>query len=229
MVLHNKLDIVNENKCCEHFKIMTKFLNKIIAKNAPIIPISAQLNYNIDKVLEYLTSINDNKKDVKSPAIMNIIRSFDINKPGILVNEIKGGIIGGSIRRGVFSVNDIIEIKPGLLFQSQNQIYTIPLITRITSLYSDNNKLDYAIPGGLIAIGTNLDPNLTKSNSLTGNIVGHIGTLPDMYSELLITFEHIDREDYDKSKFEKNEIVALFANSKINKCVVINSKKKKYI
>ena len=37
------------------------------------------------------------KRDIKSSPRMIVIRSFDINKPGGSIDDIKGGIAGGSI------------------------------------------------------------------------------------------------------------------------------------
>ena len=52
--------------------------------------------------------------DKKSP-VMHVLRSFDINKPGSKIANIKGGVIGGSLTEGQFNIGDEIEIKPGLL------------------------------------------------------------------------------------------------------------------
>jgi len=41
------------------------------------------------------------------------VRSFDVNKPGEEVDNIKGGIVGGSILQGVLKIGDKIEIRPG--------------------------------------------------------------------------------------------------------------------
>lgn len=34
-----------------------------------------------------------------------VIRSFDVNKPGTDVSTLKGGIVGGSISKGIFKVS----------------------------------------------------------------------------------------------------------------------------
>ena len=47
---------------------------------------------------------------------MHVLRSFDVNKPGIKLKDIKGGVIGGSLTQGVFNIGDEIEIKP-IFFQ----------------------------------------------------------------------------------------------------------------
>jgi translation initiation factor 2 gamma subunit (eIF-2gamma) len=39
-----------------------------------------------------------------------IIRSFDVNKPGCEVDDLKGGVAGGSILRGILLVGQEIEV-----------------------------------------------------------------------------------------------------------------------
>lgn len=72
-----------------------------MADGAPIIPISAQLKYNIDAVIDYLCRIPIPTRDFTSPPQMIIIRSFDVNKPGEDAETLKGGVAGGTILRGV--------------------------------------------------------------------------------------------------------------------------------
>ncbi len=48
----------------------------------------------------------------------------------------------------------------------------VPLVTEVKSLFKSNTTLEVAKPGGLIAIGTNLDPALTKADNLIGNLAG---------------------------------------------------------
>ena len=43
-----------------------------------------------------------------------IYRSFDVNKPGSEVEDLRGGVAGGSILRGVLKVGQEIEIRPGM-------------------------------------------------------------------------------------------------------------------
>ena len=42
----------------------------------------------------------------------------------------------------------------------------------------------YAVPGGLIAVGTNLDPFITRADSLVGKVVGHPDQLPEVYRDI---------------------------------------------
>ena len=69
-----------------------------VADGAPVIPVSAQLKYNIDVVCEYIIKrIPIPERNFISPPNMIVIRSFDVNKPGAEVEEIRGGVAGGSI------------------------------------------------------------------------------------------------------------------------------------
>jgi translation initiation factor 2 gamma subunit (eIF-2gamma) len=52
-------------------------------------------------------------RDFTSEPRLIIIRSFDVNKPGSEVEELRGGVAGGSILRGVLKVGQEIEVRPG--------------------------------------------------------------------------------------------------------------------
>lgn len=43
-------------------------------------------------------------RDFTSLPRLIVIRSFDVNKPGCEVDDLKGGVAGGSILRGVLKV-----------------------------------------------------------------------------------------------------------------------------
>lgn len=55
-------------------------------------------------------------------------------------------------------------------------------------MLAENNNLTYAIPGGLIGVGLLVDPSLTKNNKMVGNILGKIGELPELFSEITINY-----------------------------------------
>lgn len=38
----------------------------------------------------------------------------------------------------------------------------------------------YIVPGGLIAVGLDIDPSLTTKDKLVGNVIGLPGKLPDV-------------------------------------------------
>jgi translation initiation factor 2 subunit 3 len=52
---------------------------------------------------------------------MMIIRSFDVNKPGEEIENMRGGVVGGTILEGVLRVGDEIEIRPGIIVKEQTK------------------------------------------------------------------------------------------------------------
>ena len=77
----------------------------------------------------------------------------------------------------VFKVGDEIEIKPGVQTGKKNTYSSIT--TTIDSLGTGAGLVESILPGGLVAIGTKLDPSLTGGDSLIGSVVGKPGTLPE--------------------------------------------------
>ncbi|MBN1683449.1 translation initiation factor IF-2 subunit gamma [Candidatus Bathyarchaeota archaeon] len=185
IVVQNKIDLVNRDEAIRNYTDILKFLKGSIAENAPIIPVSAQHKLNIDLLLqaiqEYLLTP---KRDPNKPARMHIIRSFDVNNPGTLIEDLMGGVLGGSIYQGSFKVGDEIEIRPGLPTREKNKVKMRELTTEITSLYIGDSSVSEALPGGLVGVGTTLDPSLTKSDGLVGSIAGIPGMLPPVREEL---------------------------------------------
>lgn len=123
-----------------------------VAATAPIIPISAQLKYNIDAINEYIVKrIPIPPRDFTREPRLIVIRSFDVNKPGAEIAELKGGVAGGSILRGVLKLGDEIEVRPGVVTKdAEGKMTCIPIFSRIVSLFAEQNTLKFAVPGGLI-------------------------------------------------------------------------------
>ena len=166
-----------------------KFIQDI-ADGAPIVPISAQLKYNIDAVCEYIVKkIPVPVGDFTSAPNMIVIRSFDVNKPGAEVDEIQGGVAGGSILQGVLKVGQEVEIRPGIVSKdAAGAVTATPIKTRIVTLFAEQNLLQYAVPGGLIGVGTTCDPTLTRADRLVGQVLGEVGCLPSVFTELEVNF-----------------------------------------
>nr|KJB34636.1 hypothetical protein B456_006G076400 [Gossypium raimondii] len=105
IILQNKVDLIQENVAINQHEAIQKFIQGTVADGAPVVPISAQLKYNIDVVCEYIVKkIPIPERNFVSPPNMIVIRSFDVNKPGFEVDEIKGGVAGGSILRVCISL-----------------------------------------------------------------------------------------------------------------------------
>lgn len=176
-IIQNKIDLVKKDEAIDQQTKIKDFTKYSIAENSPIVPISAQSGINIDYVLEYLVnSIPVPKRILNVPPKLIIIRSFDINKPGTSIENLAGGVVGGCILEGILKVGDTIEIRPGrMIYDKETQKVTKcqPIRTRITNIkVEEQNNLQFAVPGGLIALGTLIDPSLTKSDKLAGNVIG---------------------------------------------------------
>lgn len=221
IILQNKIDLITESAALNQYEEIKRFIKGTIAEEAPIIPISAQLKYNVEAVCEYITKkIPVPVRDFVSPPQMIVIRSFDVNKPGSEVDELKGGVAGGSILQGVLRMGQEIEIRPGIITKdSDGKAKCMPIFSRIMTLYAERNELQYAVPGGLIGVGTTVDPTLTRADRLVGQVLGQVGALPDVFTELEVNFFLLRRllgvrtqsgEKQGKvSKLSKNEVLML--------------------
>ena len=178
VLVQNKADLISYEEAMANHADIVKFVKGTNAAKAPIIPISAQSKLNIDALIGAIEStIQTPKRDELKNTVMHVLRSFDVNKPGTKIKNIKGGIIGESIVQGILKTGDEVEIKPGLA-NEKNSIYE-PIITEISSLGTGAGLVDEVKPGGLVAIGTKLDPSMTRSDSLIGSVIGKPGTLPE--------------------------------------------------
>jgi len=178
VVVQNKVDLITYKEAMSNYSDISKFIKGTNAAKSPVIPVSAQANLNLDALIYSIeTEIKTPEHDTKTSPVMHVLRSFDINKPGSKIANIKGGVIGGSLTEGQFNIGDEIEIKPGLLNEKKKNYE--PLITEIVSLGTGAGTVDNVKPGGLVAIGTKLDPNLTRGDSFIGSVIGKPDSLPE--------------------------------------------------
>ena len=225
IIVQNKIDLIKEEEAKKNYQQIKTFVKGTKAKNSPIIPISAQYEYNIEAVIRYLCDLPIPKRDFISPPKFIIIRSFDINKPGTEYDKLKGGVVRGTLIRGILRVGDIIEIRPGELIKDNNGKYKVkPLYSRIISLEANQtNDLLYAVPGGLIGVGLKLDPYLTRKNRLVGSILGYPGKLPNVYTSIIVEthlmVRYVGLKEKDKNtsyideiKFKEELLISIGSN-----------------
>ncbi len=216
VVVQNKIDVVTKEKAHENYKEIKSFVKGTIAAEAPIIPISAQHGTNIDILLHEIEErIPTPKRDLDAPPRMYVLRSFEVNKPGTDVDDILGGVVGGSIVQGRFRVGDQIEIKPGIPIQEGGKTKYERLLTTVRSLSVSRGQVDEATSGGLVGIGTDLDPSLTKSDGLVGSVAGKTDTLPPT----------LDKITLDVKLFEKvvgTELAVPVERIRTNEALVLN-------
>jgi translation initiation factor 2 subunit 3 len=189
IILQNKVDLVKPDAALAQQEQIKKFVAGTVADSAPILPISAVLKYNMDILCEYLVrKIPLPVRDFTSQPRLIVIRSFDVNRPGQDVSHLQGGVAGGSILQGVLKVGDEIEVLPGIVNKQDGKMVCTPIYSRIKSLYAEKNDLQFAVPGGLIGVGTKIDPTLTRADRLVGQVLGKRGQLPAVFSEIEISY-----------------------------------------
>ena len=209
IIVQNKIDLIKEKKAKENYNQIKAFVKGTKASKSPVIPISAIHRFNIEAVIYYLCNLPIPKRDFVSPPRLIVVRSFDNNYPGTEPDNLKGGVVGGTLTRGILRLGEVVEIRPGTISKKQNGEYEVqPLFSRIVSLRTENNELIYAVPGGLIGVGLKLDPFLTSKDKLIGRILGHPGKLPDIYSSIVVKTHLMSRYVGTKTEDKNSAHVA---------------------
>jgi translation initiation factor 2 subunit 3 len=233
IVVQNKIDLVSQEEAIKNHGQIKEFLKGTDYENAPIIPISARSNVNVDVLLNAIEEyIPTPKRDLKKDPIMLVARSFDINKPGLKPKDLVGGVLGGTVEQGIFKVGDEVEICPGYMVEERNKKIWKPITTKVTKIFSGGEPVDEIHPGGSMALGTTLDPTIVKSDSLTGSLVGLPGKLPEVHYQITIETHLLERvvgtkDETDVKPLAKGEILMLNVNSAATVGVVVDPSKKK--
>jgi len=220
IICQNKIDLVSKEKALENYKAIKDFTKGTIAEDSPIIPISAQQGINLEKVLEELCKVEITKPTPNEKPLFLIARSFDINKPGTKIENLHGGVLGGALKQGTLKIGDTIEIKPGYSYKKQNTYHYKTVKSKIISMQKGDYPITEALPGGSLAIETELDPSLTKADALSGGIASTENTLPEITETITMKFT-LFKEVFGTGKHEpvqplkNNEMLMLSLNTSI--------------
>ncbi|MEM0129329.1 MAG: translation initiation factor IF-2 subunit gamma [Thermoplasmata archaeon] len=192
IVVQNKIDLLTADQALENYRQIREFLAGSPIAAAPVVPVSANHRVNIDALIAQVEeTIPTPPRDPAKPPLMYVARSFDVNRPGTVPAELKGGVLGGSLLQGRLAIGDEIEIRPGYAQPTGGQVESIR--TTIVSIQAGGQDWEQLRPGGLAAIGTTLDPSLTKGDGLTGRLVGTPGTLPPVSQKIRLRVTLLDR------------------------------------
>ena len=193
VIVQNKIDLVTKERAMESYGEIKEFLEGTIAQNAPVIPVSAHHDVNLDILIEAIEqTIPTPNRQEDERAVMHIARSFDVNRPGTRPAKLTGGVIGGSIVEGAFREGDEIIIGPGRKIEQGNKTRWEPIETTITSMQGGGGKRDVIMAGGLCGLGTLLDPSITTADNLSGQVLAKKGELPTIRTECSISVELMD-------------------------------------
>jgi len=98
--------------------------------------------------------------------------------------------------------------------------------SQITSLQADENLLMYAVPGGLIGVGMKVDPFITRSDALVGQIIGHPGKMPEVLSEIDVAYFLLKRllgvKSNDRATNQDGEKKNKVSSLKLDEILMIN-------
>ena len=185
VVAQNKVDLITKEQALNNYKAIRNFLDSYGYTTTPIIPTAATFDVNIDSLIEAIeTHIPTPHFEIDKPLKMFIARSFDINKPGTLPKDLKGAIVGGSITQGTVKLGDTLELNPGLKDKT---------LFKVTSISTSNGLVSQAYSGGLIALGTDLDPSVAQNDQLRGQIAAKPGTIPAPVKEIKLNVTMFER------------------------------------
>ena len=208
IICFNKLDLISHEVAIERKKELDQLLERLEIKPYIIIPTAFNKKLGIQNLLKammvvFQPNIKESCNELQNESFFRITRSFDINKSSISWSDVNGGVIGGSLIHGELNIGDQVEIRPGILSKGKDgKFINQPIITKILSLETDGLQITKLNPGGLVGIGTEIDPYYCKNDMLSGNIMGKIGTLPNVYNEIKLKYSKLD--DFDGKWDPKN-------------------------
>ena len=194
VVAQNKIDLVDAERARENYEQIREFVEGTVAEGAPVVPVSAQQGANIDVLIDAIErEIPTPERDPDADAEMLVARSFDINKPGTTWESLVGGVLGGSLVQGELDVDDELELRPGREVEEGGQTEWEPVETSVRSLQAVGESVETVTPGGLLGVGTGLDPAVTKGDALAGQVAGPPGTLPPTHEQFTMDVDLLDR------------------------------------
>ncbi|MFC4451005.1 translation initiation factor IF-2 subunit gamma [Halorussus aquaticus] len=194
VVAQNKIDLVDREQAQRNYEEIQEFVEGTVAEDAPVVPISAQQEVNIDLLMQAIEEeIPTPDRDPDADPRMHVARSFDINRPGTTWDGLMGGVLGGSLVEGRLTQGDDIELRPGREVDEGGETRWEPVETDVRSLQAGGETVDEVTPGGLLGVGTGLDPSLTKGDALAGQVAGTPGTLPPTWNQFTMEVDLLER------------------------------------
>ncbi|MGM5483325.1 MAG: translation initiation factor IF-2 subunit gamma [Nanobdellota archaeon] len=207
IVIQNKVDMVPEEDCKNNYNQIKEFLKGTKYEDSPIVPIAARFGLNMDLLLETIQDYFPTpKRDDSKDARFLVARTFDINKPGTRPGNLKGGVFGGVLKQGRLSVGDDIVLTPGKIVIEQNQTSWKPIKTKITNIMTGDAPVNTIVPGGSVAIMTELDPAIVKGDALKGNTLSHTDEVPQVWTKIKLDVHLMKRIISNQGEIKVNNI-----------------------
>lgn len=187
IVVQNKIDLVEKEQALKNYQEI-KALLKGRYESAPVIPVSAQQDVNLSFVYQAIAEIPVPQRNTTGHPRFVIARSFDVNRPGTKPVNLKGTVLGGTLKQGILKVGDKIEIKPGIVVKEANQYFYKTVTTKIIKLFNGSRSVPELTPGGSMSIETSLDMSLGKSDAFAGCVASHPGVMPEITTAVKLKY-----------------------------------------
>lgn len=187
IVVQNKIDLISIEQARKNYQEIRELL-KGKYDDAIVIPVSAQQDVNLDEIYRAISELPLPERNLSGNPLFLIARSFDINKPGAIPEQLHGAVLGGTLKQGTLKVGELLEIKPGRVIKEANQYHYKTVKTKILSLFKGSKKVDVLTPGGSMSIETALDMSLGKSDALAGCVASAPGVLPEITSTIRLKY-----------------------------------------
>ena len=208
LVIQTKVDLASREQAQKNYTQIKEFLKGSVAENAPIVPVSATYKLNVETLADWIErSFPTPSREKDVPLRMYISRSFDVNKPGTPIPKLQGGVIGGSIVKGQLKKGDAFELRPGIVRKQGSA--PLAIVSEVANMQEEQEMLEAAGPGGLIALATRLDPGIAKSDGLAGSVVGRPGELPEVVNVLKVKYKLLPRQDIENPPLKMGEPLAI--------------------
>ena len=213
-IILNKIDLVSESTTIAKIIELDEFKQNYKCKKNPVIPVSAAFDVNVDVLCEMLANLKQPERETEPDKLR--------------IENLKGGVIGGSIAKGTLNIGDIVYIYPGIVFESTDIATYKPIKAKVLTMFSEKTPLNSAICGGLIGIGLDIDPGLTGDDALVGNVIKKVndGWVTKKISLKINFFDNYDQTSFDESNskhiilnINTNNIQATILNKIIDKII----------
>jgi len=120
-------------------------------------------------------------------------------------------------------VEDILEIRPGLITKDKTNII---LKTKVCSIFSEQESVKTVEKGGLYALGTTLDPSITKADKLVGCVAGFPDQLPPVIKNVDVQVNYVKLYKNQTKIIDGQDYMFIWGNLVVNgKCKLIEKKK----
>ncbi|KAH8102359.1 eukaryotic translation initiation factor 2, subunit 3 gamma, 52kDa [Phellopilus nigrolimitatus] len=169
-------------------------------------------------------------RDFTSSPRLIVIRSFDVNKPGAEVGELMSGIVCRSIFTSMPTLSMCFEIRPGIFTKDTQgcrkdehvQQDKPPDLQPHSHAARENNQLQFVMPGGLIGVGTMINPTLPCGQARRAGARRSGQAAPDLHRLFLLwCLSGVKTEDKKMAKVTKlmkNDLLLINIGSTTSRC-----------